>query len=48
MSYKCEVCGKFKKLDQLKLITSGTSLAGPDQWWQCDSCTKKLDKARRV
>jgi hypothetical protein len=42
MSYKCEVCGKFRKLNQLKIIRCGTSLAGPEDYWQCDICTKKL------
>jgi hypothetical protein len=42
MSYKCEVCGKFRKLEQLKIIRCGTSLAGVEDYWQCGACTKKL------
>jgi hypothetical protein len=43
MSYKCEFCGKFRKLENLKLVTLGTSLAGPDRYWQCRQCEKKAE-----
>jgi hypothetical protein len=42
MSYKCEVCGKFRKLEHLQIFRCETSLARPKNYWRCDACTKKL------